>query len=201
MRSTYVLAVLLAITLAPSLGAAQSAPPATPSLPPAELIGRAEITPGVPCVGCQVVLEGVPIGATTDAAGNYDLRGVPPGRWDVKITHSTYGQARVWCGAMSAVITSCGTTSVTRTGGVSGRVTLNTTADYDTAVVGIPELNVYAQLNCGGGYILTDVAPGWRKLVVTTSSTSKELWAFVEPAKITMKMNLVVPVVVSPPGT
>lgn len=138
------------------------------------------------------MVEGVPLAATTDANGQWSIRGLPPGRWDLNVAHTTtaFGSARFQCGGDSAEVGSCGTVVIARAGGINGRITFASTGDYDTAVIGVPELGVFTQINCGGGYLLAGVAPGWRKLVVTTNTSSKELWVFVNPGQVTMKMNL-----------
>jgi hypothetical protein len=149
-------------------------------------------------------VEGAPLAATVDAVGMWTITGVPPGRWEANLSNpnaTNLGSYRFTCGGQSAGVTNCGTAVLARPGGISGRIWFNTTSEYDIAVVGVPDLGVYAQLNCGGGYLLTGVAPGWRKLVVSTPSQTKELWVFVNPAKVTMSMNLTFASVVTSPGT
>ena len=203
MRRPYILAVLLAASLAPSISTAQSTPPATPNPLPITFHGRAELSPGVPCASCAVVLEGAPLGATTDATGLWSISHVPSGLWQVRLTHPNFGYSRVNCGGASSLeigdVVQCALPPIARPGGINGRISFASSSDYDTAVIGVPELGVYTQINCGGGYLLTGVAPGWRKLVVTTNTTSKELWVYVTPGQVTMKMNLTFITAVPPP--
>jgi len=195
MRLAQLALPVLAISLAIALpAAAQSAPPETPTVKSIKLHGRAELSPGVPCASCAVTIEGAPLSATTDANGLWMITGVPPGYWVVRVTHGMFGFGRSNCGGASNFETGdvvyCESPPIARAGGINGRITFGSTSDYDTAVIGVPDLGVFTQINCGGGYLLTGVAPGWRKLVVTTNTSSKELWVFVNPGQVTMKMNL-----------
>jgi hypothetical protein len=206
MRLTKLPILVAAVVIAASAQApavAQSTPPATPSLPPLTLFGKVELSPGVACAGCKVIVEGVPIQATTDANGQWSINSLPPGRWDLNVASTTtaFGSARFQCGGNSAEVGACGTVVIAKAGGISGRITFNTTSEYDLAVVGVPELGVYTQLNCGGGYLLPGVGPGMRKLVVSTNTQTKELWVWVNPGKVTMNMNLVFASVATPPGS
>ncbi len=195
MRHTTVVPILIAaiafgVAASRPAPVAASTPPATPTQPMVTLHGKVELSPGVPCSGCTVVLEGTPLSMTTDASGLWSNSRVPSGMWIVRASHPSFGSARASCGGASGEVPLCPTVVVAMPGGVSGRVTFGSTSDYDTATIGIPELGIYTQINCGGGYLLTGVAPGWRKVVVTTNTSSKELWANVQPALVTMKMNL-----------
>jgi hypothetical protein len=172
--------------------------PATHLIEPNMLIGKVELSPGVPCAGCTVVVENTALGVRpTDTDGFWKVDGLPPGLWTVVITHPTLGSKRLSCGEKEFYygrIVQCPTVVMALPGAVSGRVTLPSTVDYDTAVVGIPELGIFAPLNGGGpGYVLTGVAPGWRKLVVRTNTSWNSLWVFIQPAQVSMNMNVAVP--------
>lgn len=183
-------ALALAVTGQPTFAGADSTPEPTQGLPPAQFFGKLELSPGVPCAGCTVVLEGTPLSAVTDDAGLWTRDRIPPGVWTIKATHPSFGSTRFHCNASSGEGTACASAVIARPGGASGRITFGSTGDYDTAVIGVPELGVYTQINCGGGYLLTGVAPGWRKLVVTTELSSKEHWVYINPGQITTKQNI-----------
>src|SRR5581483_61530 len=75
------------VSIALSLGllAACNSATKTAAVQPGEIIGRVEISDGVPASSCQVLLEGAPLGAKCDEDGVFDIKKVPPGRWDLRI--------------------------------------------------------------------------------------------------------------------
>src|SRR4051812_10478090 len=83
----------------------------SPELPTGELIGRVEIAPDVPTGSCPVLLEGSPLGARCDGAGAFDIRGVIPGRWDLRIVadaSTALPARRVAAGANPGFVTDLG---------------------------------------------------------------------------------------------
>ncbi len=179
-------------------------PPETPR-EYTNFFGRAELSPGVPCSGCLVTVVNAPRRATTDANGYYVVKALPPGVWTLTLSHPDapgFGQKSFVCAAGAVMgardeapeVQLCPPVYLTLPGAVSGRVTLPNTIDYDTAVVGIPELGIFAPLVGGGpGYLLTGVGPGWRKVVVRTNASTASLWVYVQPGNVTMNMNVAVP--------
>lgn len=177
------------------------APPDAPSSVETWFYGRAELSAGVPCVGCTVAFLGAPIATVTDDRGRWDAE-VPAGLWEVQFTHPTLGSTRRTCGGASSHAARVENVSthhysecsavIARPGAIAGRLTLPNTSDYDIATIGIPALGIYTQANCGGGYLLEGAAPGWNRVIASTATSSKEFWVYVQPGLVS-RMNLSVP--------
>jgi hypothetical protein len=173
---------------------------------PGTITGFAELSPGVPCGGCKILVENVPLGTTTDMNGYYSVSGLPPGLWNLKLSHPSFpafGTKSFPCGSNHGESGEprqhlCPPVVLTLAGAVSGKIGLPASSDYDIAVIGIPELGIFTQTNGGGpGYLLSNVAPGWRKVVVTTNTSNASTWVYVQPGQVTMNMNVTVPMVPS----
>src|SRR4051812_46774900 len=97
---------------------------------PGEIIGRIELAPDVPASGCQVLLEGTPLGAPCGPESDFDLRHVPPGRWDLRVilagagadSASSLPVRRVAAAANPGFVTDTGAIQVARPGSIGGRV-------------------------------------------------------------------------------
>jgi hypothetical protein len=128
------------------------------------LIGTVEWAPGIPYTGgCKVLLEGTPLAASCDASGQYDVRKVPAGRWDLRIvlpsTVTSAATLRIQAGSNPGSVTSVPTVDIGNLGAIAGKVTMQG-LDIESAVVGISELHIYVHPSSGGGYLLTGVPPG-----------------------------------------
>src|SRR5262245_55636214 len=58
----------------------------TDAIEPGEIIGRVETSQDVPSGNCRVLVENAPRAGTCDGTGQFDIRNLPPGRWDLRIT-------------------------------------------------------------------------------------------------------------------
>src|SRR5262245_8354459 len=94
--------------------------------PPGEIIGRVEVSEDVAANGCQVILEGTPLGAKCDETGAFDIKHVPSGRWDLRIL--TDGGAaslpakRVAAGANPGLVSDIGAVRLAKAGSIGGHV-------------------------------------------------------------------------------
>jgi hypothetical protein len=107
-----------------------------------------------------MVLDGAPLAATTNAEGLFAIQQVPPGVWTFRVSCSGYPIKRGMVGTVSSQGIDVGTVIVGKPGAITGKVSLASTSDYDNAMMGIPALGLYTQLNVGGFYLLGGVAPG-----------------------------------------
>jgi hypothetical protein len=137
---------------------------------PGELIGSVEISADVPATGCQVLLEGTPLGARCDETGTFDVRNVPPGRWDLRLVTDGAANAlparRVAAGSNPGQVTDLGPVRLAKPGSVGGHI-LNG-APATTMVIAVPELGVVTAPNDNGGYLLEGVSPGVHQVVLIT---------------------------------
>jgi len=142
-------------------------PDETRSSPRGELIGRVEISEDVPTGDCRVLLEGTPLGAPCDASGGFDIRGVPPGRWDLRVAA---GEAtalpgkRLVAAANAGLVTDLGVVRLAKPGSVGGRVA----GDSAGSIIALPAYGVVTAPNANGGYLLTGAPPGVHDLVMIT---------------------------------
>ncbi len=146
-------------------------PAATATQPPGELIGRIEVAADVPLGTCQVLLEGTPLGARCDASGQFDIKNVPPGRWDLRIVPDPDGNGlpgrRVAAAANPGFVTDIGALRLAPAGAVGGHI-LSATGAPPFAVISVPAYGVVTAPNANGGYLLTGVPPGVHEVVLTT---------------------------------
>ena len=144
------------------------------TLPGGQLIGRIEQADNVPLGDCQVLLEGVPLGSRCDAAGIFDIRQVPPGRWDLRIIAdpdalgSALPARRIPAAANPGFVTDLGAIRVARAGAVGGRVIDSEGADLPFAIIAVPSFGVVTAPNPNGGYLMDVVPPGVHDVVLTT---------------------------------
>jgi hypothetical protein len=137
------------------------------------ITGHVVLIPGVAASSCTVVVQGA--AAQTgrcNSDGYFTVRGVPGGgTYDVDITvdgpHAGLG---IPVRHAKAVVhrdedMDMGEIVVGKPGAISGVVDLSreaniSDADYDHAVVGIPELGLYTQLGLSHQFLISGVAPG-----------------------------------------
>jgi hypothetical protein len=138
---------------------------------PGELIGSVEISADVPATGCEVLLEGTPLGGRCDETGTFDVRNVPPGRWDLRLITDGAANAlparRVAAGSNPGMVTDLGPVVLAKAGSIGGHVT-NGGAQLALAIVAVPEIGVVTAPNDNGGYLLEGVSPGVHEVVLIT---------------------------------
>jgi hypothetical protein len=161
--------VLAALACAACGGSTKTAAPL-----PGEIIGRVEISADVVATGCQVLLEGTPLGARCDETGTFDVKKVPPGRWDLRLI-SDGGAAslparRVAAGANPGQVSDLGAVRLAMPGSIGGRVLMTGGADLSLAVIAVPEIGAVTAPNNNGGYLLTGVSPGIHEVVLITDA-------------------------------
>jgi hypothetical protein len=159
----------LALVVCACGGDSESTPP-TQLEPSGEIIGRVEIAPDVPLAQCQVLVEGAPLGSRCDASGQFDIRHVPPGRWDLRIVPDPGGKGlparRVAAGSNGGFVTDLGAVRLAPAGSVGGHVLGASPPPF--AIIAVPALGVVTAANENGGYLLTGVPPGVHDVVLTT---------------------------------
>lgn len=176
-----------ALLLLTAVGCSARTPP-----PPAELLGRVELVPGVPVSSCRVSLEGTPLGAKCDELGVFYLKNIAPGRrWNLRIvppaeTHLPVH--RLAFAANAGVVTDLGAVVLPGAGKIGGRVTGSSdAAPLFLTVSGEP---VVTQPNSNGGFLLDPVSPGTHEVVLIAQDRSlvrKDV--VVEPGRITTKVS------------
>jgi hypothetical protein len=162
---------------------------------PGELIGRVEISADVPASSCQVLLEGTPLGAQCDDDGTFDIKNVPPGRWDLRLITDGGATAlpakRIAAASNPGLVSDLGAIQLARPGSVGGHVINTGGMDLSLAVVAVPEVGAVTAPNTNNGYLLDSVAPGAHEVVlITDAGTVVRADVNVLPAKVTIGADL-----------
>jgi sugar lactone lactonase YvrE len=146
-------------------------PAETITPPPGEIIGRIEVAADVPLGNCQVLLEGTPLGSRCDASGQFDIRNVPVGRWDLRVIPDPDGAGlparRVAAASNAGFVTDIGALRLAPPGSVGGHIH-GAAGAVPFAVISVPAYGVVTAPNANGGYLLTGVPPGVHEVVLTT---------------------------------
>jgi len=176
---------------------------------PGELIGRVEISTDVPASGCQILLEGTPLGAQCDENGQFDVRNVPPGRWDLRLITdggpTALPDRRVIAASNPGLISDLGAIALAKPGSIGGHIVNAGGMDLSLAVIAVPEVGAVTVPNANGGYLLDSVSPGVHEVVlITDAGTVVHANVNVLPAKVTIGADLdlgkIVPNMVSVTG-
>ena len=164
-------------------------PDETPSVARGELIGHVEISEDVPTADCRVLLEGTPLGAPCDQNGSFDIRGVPPGRWDLRVVSgpaTSLPGKRLAAAANAGLVTDLGVVRLSKPGAVGGRVA---GAPAGT-IIALPAYGVVTAPNANGGYLLTGAPPGVHDLVmITPAGTLVRTPVTIVPARTTIGVD------------
>jgi len=155
---------------------------------PGEIIGHVELSADVPAGNCRVLLEGSPIGAACDGAGTFDLVGVIPGRWDLRIlddSATALPGKRVAAAANPGFVTDVGPIRLAQPGAIGGRVA------RPTEGLGlVPSFGMGSPPNSNGGYVITGVPPGIHDVVLLTGGGSvSKSGVTVTPGRTTIKVD------------
>src|SRR5882672_3982045 len=168
MRSRHVICAGMGLIAA--CGSGTHAPP----LQPGELIGRVEVSAGVVATSCTVLLEGTPLGAHCDQDGAFDVKRVPPGRWDLRILTSTKATAlpsrRIPAASNPGIISDVGPIQIAHSGSIGGHIINTAGADLSLAIVAVPEIGVVTAPNPNNGFLLENVSPGIHDIVLITDA-------------------------------
>lgn len=144
------------------------------SVPAGEIVGRVELAEGIAAPRARVVVRGTPLGTICDTDGNFSVWNVPPGYWNLRVSHPlAAAYALVAVGANSGETTNAGVIRLKATGSIRGRVVYLNPDDLATAVVAVPEQGIATQPNAGGGYLLQGVAAGFREVVLLHSLSGR----------------------------
>jgi hypothetical protein len=162
---------------------------------PGELIGSVEISTDVPATGCQILLEGTPLGAQCDDAGGFDIRNVPPGRWDLRLISDGGPTAlpakRLAAASNPGLISDLGAVRLAQPGSIGGHVINTGGMDLSLAVIAVPEVGAVTAPNANGGFLLDSVAPGVHDVVlITDAGTIVHTNVNVLPGKVTIGADL-----------
>lgn len=164
-------------------------PEPTSQLPTGELIGRVEIAPDIPTAGCLVLIEGSPLGGPCDGAGAFDIPGVVPGRWDLRIVAdaaTALPSRRVAAAANPGFVTDLGAIRIAEPGAIGGHV-LGAT----DGIVVVPAFGLVSAPNDNGGYVIQGVPPGIHEVAfVSDAGTVARGGISVSPGKTTIKVDL-----------
>jgi hypothetical protein len=154
-----------------ALGACDAATtPKTPPVVPGELIGRVEISEDVPISTCRALLEGTPLGGLCDETGEFDIKRVPPGRWNLRIISDGADDAlptrRIAAGVNASQVTDLGPVRLSKPGSIGGRLRSIAGHDLAQAILTIPGLGAVTAPSASGGYLLEGVSPGLHDVVL-----------------------------------
>jgi hypothetical protein len=183
------------LTASLALIAACNSATKTEAIQPGEIIGRIEISDGVPASSCQVLLEGTPLGAKCDEDGVFDVKKVPPGRWDLRVITDGAATAipakRIAAAANPGIVSDVGAVPLAKPGSVGGHVLNAGGTDLSVAVIAVPEVGAVTAPNMNNGYLLDSVAPGVHEIVlITDAGTVIRQNVNVLPAKVTIGADL-----------
>ncbi len=162
---------------------------------PGEIIGRVEISTDAPASSCQVLLEGTPLGAQCDETGTFDVRRVPPGRWDLRIVTDGAATAlpakRVAAGSNSGQVSDLGALTLAKPGSIGGHLLNVGGMDVSLAIIAVPEVGAVTAPNANGGFLLDSVSPGLHEVVlITDAGTVIRKDVNVLPGKVTIGADL-----------
>src|SRR2546425_13165630 len=103
----------------------------------------------------MVIARGTPFRAKSDANGNFDLPGVPSGKWTLHVTHPL-AAADLWrlAGSNSGQVTDVGIIRLKGSGSIRGRGMFLNPDDQATAGVGVPGRGIAPPTKRRGGYVL-----------------------------------------------
>lgn len=154
-----------------------------------ELIGRVEVSADVPAGDCLVILEGSPLGARCDGAGSFDIVGVLPGRWDLRVVadaSTALPARRVAAAANPGFVTDLGPVRLALPGAIGGRV-----VGVTDGVIVVPAFGIVTAPNDNGGYLLEGVPPGVHEVVlISGTQTVSRNGINVLPGKPTIAIDL-----------
>jgi len=160
---------------------------------PGEIIGRVELADNVPAHNCRVLLEGVPLGAKCNDAGEFDIKGVPPGRWEMRVfpgDESVVPMRRLGVAANPGFVSDLGSLRLASPGSVGGHVSVGGAGVPPDAFVAIPSYGVVTAVNSNGGYLLANAPAGVHRVVLLSGeNTSVRPDVSVLPSKITIGIN------------
>ena len=152
--------------------AACGSPEPTQNAPLGEIIGRIEIDQDVPQPGCRVLVEGTPRGALCDQQGQFSLRALDPGKWDLRIIANdadSIPSRRITTAANGGFITDLGAIRIARPGRIGGHLTVPPGQTAPFAVFSVPGFGVATSLDQQNlAYLLAPVPAGYHDVVLTT---------------------------------
>ncbi|HEY5922058.1 MAG TPA: thrombospondin type 3 repeat-containing protein, partial [Kofleriaceae bacterium] len=149
-------------------------PEATPEILLGEVIGRVEIEQDVPQAGCKIRVDGTPRAATCDQNGQFTIRQLDPGKWDLQIVaneqDSLIPSRRITTASNPGFITDLGAIRIARPGQIGGHVRAPVGTQIPYAVISIPGFAVATQPDPSNrGYVLQRVPAGVHDVVLTTA--------------------------------
>ena len=180
-------------------GSSASTPPQ-----PGELIGSIQISAGVPDSSCLVLLEGTPLSSRCDETGEFDIKQVPPGRWDLRIipdgSSTALAASRIAAGSNPGLVSDLGIVALEQPGSIGGHILSAGGVDLSLAIIAVPDLGAVTTPNQNGGYLLAGVAPGTHDVVLIEDAGSvSRPDVGVQPAKVTIGADIDLSSL-SPPG-
>jgi hypothetical protein len=165
-----------------------------PPVVPGEILGRIEVSAGVPATSCLVLVEGTPLAARCDDGGTFDLKRVPPGRWDLRILPESGDDAvparRIAAAANPGFVSDLGAIPLAKPGSIGGRINPPLGTNLDVAVIAIPDFGAVTAPSTGGAYLLDEVPPGVHNVtLITTSGTVVQQKIRVLPGRTTIGID------------
>jgi sugar lactone lactonase YvrE len=177
-RASSVLAFAFAAAAAAAAAGCGGSGSSTPPEPTGELIGRVELGPDLPLSSCRVTVEGTPLGSPCDASGEFDIRRIAKGRWNLRIEDTSPSVAtrlaprRIAAGVNPGFLTDLGAVQLARPGQIGGHLDTAAGQTVPFAILSVPSYGAVAMANANGGYLIEGVPPGDHVVVLTTDSGS-----------------------------
>src|SRR5688572_12812519 len=158
-----------------AMAAACGSPDATPSAPLGEIIGRIEIDQDVPEPNCRVLIEGTPRGAKCDLNGQFEIRALDPGKWDLRIIADQVGAPvlvrKITTAANPGLITDVGAIRIAKPGRIGGHIAAPPGVPLPFIVISVPRFGVATSPDPTTlGYLLERVPPGVHEVAFTTAT-------------------------------
>jgi sugar lactone lactonase YvrE len=145
-----------------------------------EVIGRVEIDQDIPQPGCKIHVEGTPRAATCDQQGQFTIRQLDAGKWNLQIVaneqDSRIPARKITTASNAGFITDLGAIRIARPGRVGGRVVTPVGTDLPYSVISIPGFAVASAPDpTNNGYLLDRVPAGVHTVVLTTAMGDVEV--------------------------
>jgi sugar lactone lactonase YvrE len=160
-----------------------------------EVIGRVEIEQDVPQPGCKIHVDGTPRAADCDQNGQFSIRQLDPGKWDLQIVaneqDSRIPARKITTAANGGFITDLGAIRIARPGKIGGHVVSPAGTQVPYAVISIPGFAVATAPDpTNRGYVLERVPAGVHDVVLTTADGDVVKTAvLVRPDELTKDVN------------
>lgn len=170
-------------------------PDPTTTTPLGAIIGRVEIDLDVPQPGCRVRVRGTPRAADCDQRGQFEIRLIDPGKWELDIVAnqamSPVPARQLTTAANPGFITDLGAVRIARPGAIGGHVVVPPGTPLPSAIITIPGFAIASAPDpTTRGYVLDRVPAGLHDVVlITAAGDVVHADVVVRPDDLTLDVN------------